>query len=78
MKKNKITIELYSLLRDILKNIWVVILSALIGAMGFYLVTHAAYEEHSVLEAYLDKALERVERCFQNVDNKYFKNELGG
>ena len=44
MKKNKITIELYSLLRDILKNIWVVILSALIGAMGFYLVTHAAYE----------------------------------
>ncbi len=44
MKKNKITIELYSLLRDILKNIWLVILSALIGAMGFYLVTHAAYE----------------------------------
>ena len=44
MKKNKITIELYSLLKDIVKNIWVVILSALIGAMGFYLVTHAAYE----------------------------------
>ncbi len=44
MKKNKITIELYSLLNDVIKNIWVVILCALIGAMGFFLVTHAAYE----------------------------------
>ena len=44
MKKNKITIELYSLINDIVKNIWVVILCALIGAMGFFLVTHAAYE----------------------------------
>lgn len=35
-------------------------------------------EEHSVLETYLDKALERVEKCFQGVDNKYFKNEFGG
>lgn len=44
MKKNKITIELHSLVKDIAKNLWVVILCALIGAMGFYLVTHAAYE----------------------------------
>ena len=44
MKKNKITIEWYSLLRDIVRNIWVVILSTLIGAMGFYVVTHGAYE----------------------------------
>ncbi len=44
MKKNKITIELYSLLKDIVKNIWVVILCALTGAMGFYLVTHASYK----------------------------------
>ena len=44
MKKNKITIEFYSLLKDVVKNIWVVILCALIGSMGFYLVTHAAYE----------------------------------
>lgn len=43
MKKNKITIEWYSLLRDIVRNIWVVILCALIGAMGLFLVTHAAY-----------------------------------
>lgn len=44
MKKNKITIELYSLLKDVIKNIWIVILCALIGAMGFFLVTHASYE----------------------------------
>ncbi len=44
MKKNKITIELYSLLKDIVKNIWVVILCAIIGSMGFFLVTHASYK----------------------------------
>lgn len=44
MKKNKITIELYSLIKDIVKDIWVVFLCAAIGAMGFFLVTHAAYE----------------------------------
>lgn len=44
MNKNKFTIELYSLLKDIVKNIWVVFLCALIGAMGFFLVTHASYK----------------------------------
>lgn len=44
MKKNKITIELYSLLKDIVKNLWVVILCALIGSMGYFLVTHASYK----------------------------------
>lgn len=34
-------------------------------------------EERSVLDAYLDKALERVETCFQSIDNKYFKTESG-
>ncbi|MBE6820952.1 MAG: hypothetical protein E7516_07860 [Ruminococcaceae bacterium] len=43
MKKNRITIELYSLLNDIFKNIWVVILCAIIGSMSFFLVTHASY-----------------------------------
>lgn len=43
MKKNRITIELYSLLNDVFKNIWVVILCALIGSMSFFLVTHASY-----------------------------------
>jgi len=44
MKKNKISIELYSLLKDIVKNIWVVILCAITGALGFFLVNHASYE----------------------------------
>ncbi len=44
MKKNKITIELHSLLKDVIKNIWVVILCALIGSMGYFLVTHASYK----------------------------------
>lgn len=44
MKKNKITIEWYSLFKDIVRNIWVVVLCALIGAMGFYLVNHVSYE----------------------------------
>lgn len=44
MKKNKISIELYSLLKDVVKNIWVVILCAITGALGFFLVNHASYE----------------------------------
>lgn len=44
MKKNKITIEIYSILKDIIRNIWVVILCGLIGSMGFYVVTHIAYD----------------------------------
>ena len=43
MKKNKITIEFYSLINDVIKNIWVVFLCALIGAMSFFLITHASY-----------------------------------
>ena len=35
-------------------------------------------EEYSMLETYFDKALQRVEKCFQGVDNKYFKTESGG
>lgn len=44
MKKNKITIELHSLLKDITKNFWVVILCSIIGALGFYLINHASYK----------------------------------
>lgn len=52
MKKNKITIEWHILLKDILKNIWLVVLSALIGYMGAYLVAHTTYEP-----AYTSKAI---------------------
>ena len=41
-KKNKITIELHSLLKDIIKSFWLVVLCALIGAMGFFLLTRNA------------------------------------
>ena len=44
MKKNKLTIEWHSLLKDLIRNIWIVVLSALIGLMGHYLVNHASYE----------------------------------
>lgn len=44
MRKNKITIEIYSVLKDVVRNIWVVILCGLIGSMGFYVVTHTAYD----------------------------------
>ena len=44
MKKNKITIEWHFLIKDILKSFWVVILSALIGYMGVYLVSHSTYK----------------------------------
>lgn len=44
MKKNKITIEIHSLLKDVIRNIWVVILCGLIGLMSFYVVTHSAYD----------------------------------
>lgn len=35
-------------------------------------------EERSVLDTHLDKSLDRVKKCLQGVDNKYFKSELGG
>jgi len=34
-------------------------------------------EERIILDKYLDKTLERVEKCFQGIDNKYFKSDLG-
>lgn len=44
MNKNKITIEWHSIIKDIVKNIWVVVLAALIGAMGTYIAAHSLYE----------------------------------
>ena len=43
-EKNKITIEWHSLLKDIVKNIWAVVLAALIGLMGVYIASHKVYE----------------------------------
>lgn len=43
-EKNKITIEWHSLLKDILKNLWTVVMAALIGLMGVYIASHKVYE----------------------------------
>ena len=43
MDKNKITVELHSLVRDLIRNIWVIILSALIGLMGIYIASYSVY-----------------------------------
>ncbi len=51
MKRNKLSFEWHSILSDIVRNIWVVILSALIGFFGYYALTQSSYEP-----AYTSKA----------------------
>ena len=43
MEENKITFEWHSIFKDVVKNFWVVILSALIGLMGIFIVTSSIY-----------------------------------
>lgn len=38
-----IRIEFYSILRDLIKNIWAIFMAALIGVMGIYIVTRGIY-----------------------------------
>ncbi len=38
-----IRIELYSIIRDLIRNLWAVILAALIGIMGIYVATRSIY-----------------------------------
>ena len=42
-KKNGIHIELHSLFRDVLRNIWVVILAVLIGYMSVNIWNHSMH-----------------------------------
>lgn len=44
MNKGKISIDYYSILKDLLKNFWVVLLSLLIGAMGIYIAERSVYK----------------------------------
>lgn len=44
MRKGKISIEYYSVLRDLLRNIWVVLLCLLIGVMGIYIAEYSIYK----------------------------------
>lgn len=53
MKKNKLSIDLYTIIKDVVRNIWVVALSGLIGAMGMYIVSHSMYEPEYTAKATL-------------------------
>ena len=44
MNRGKISIDYYSILKDLLKNFWVVILSFIIGAMGIYIAECSVYK----------------------------------
>lgn len=44
MNKGKISIDYYSILKDLLRNFWVVILSLLIGFMGIYIAEYSVYK----------------------------------
>ena len=44
MRKGKISIEYYSVIRDLLRNFWVVLLCLLIGAMGIYIAEYSIYK----------------------------------
>ncbi len=44
MNRNKIIIEWHSILKDLIKNLWVVVLSVLIGYMGIYIVDTIVYK----------------------------------
>ena len=43
-KSNDINIEYYSILRDVLKNFWLMVLAAMIGFMGVYIANHFVYK----------------------------------
>ena len=44
MNKGKISLDYYSILKDLLRNFWVVLLSLIIGAMGIYIAERSVYE----------------------------------
>lgn len=44
MNKGKISIDYYSILKDLLRNFWVVLLSIAIGAMGIYIAECSVYK----------------------------------
>lgn len=43
MEENKIMLEWHSVFKDVLKNIWVVVLAVLIGLMGIFIATNSVY-----------------------------------
>lgn len=44
MNKKSLSIEWHSVLRDLLRNIWVILCAMLVGVLGSYIVTHSVYQ----------------------------------
>ena len=44
MNRGKISIDYYSILKDLIRNFWVVLLSLIIGAMGIYIAECSVYK----------------------------------
>lgn len=42
-EKERYTVEPYSLIRDLIRNVWVIILAGLIGAMGVFIINNNTY-----------------------------------
>ena len=43
MEEKKITLEWHSIFKDVVKNAWIIVLAALIGLMGVFIVTNSVY-----------------------------------
>ncbi len=53
MNNKKITIELFSIIKDLIKNLWVIVLAVLVGYMGIYIVSHSVYKPEYTASATL-------------------------
>lgn len=53
MNNRKITIESFSIIKDFIKNAWVILLAVLVGYMGIYIVSHSVYKPEYTASATL-------------------------
>ncbi len=53
MNKNFITIEWHSLVKDVIKNIWIVALAAIMGCMGIFIASRSVYKPEYTSSAML-------------------------
>ena len=53
MNNKKITVELFSIIKDLIKNAWIIVLAVLIGYMGIYIVSHSIYKPEYTASATL-------------------------
>ena len=53
MNKKSITIEWHSIIKDVVRNIWIVVLAALMGLMGIFIASHSVYKPEYTSSAML-------------------------